>query len=120
MAQYYEVLDDTGLTKAVETAAASETVGYIYTLADTDTEVLPFIDSGLYLVEDQTAGNSAIIQVVNTTTTKTVVKLNGGAAGIAIIEGTNDRVNIYVKAGVLELECQMTAGSVVVVKPLNA
>ena len=94
MAQYHEVLDGTGLTKTIETAAAGETAGYVYNMIDTQIIETSF-GAGLYLIEDVTTGNSAVIQITNTTGTLSMIKLASGAAGINTVAGANDRINVY-------------------------
>ncbi|NQZ55118.1 MAG: hypothetical protein HRS51_01250 [Candidatus Nitrosopelagicus sp.] len=123
MAQYHEVLDGTGLTKTIETAAAGETAGYVYNMIDTQIIETSF-GAGLYLIEDVTTGNSAVIQITNTTGTLSMIKLASGAAGINTVAGANDRINVY-KHGtknLIAIECQMDATPITIVrvKPLAA
>tara|TARA_R110000744_G_scaffold275082_1_gene388052 strand:+ start:10567 stop:10926 length:360 start_codon:yes stop_codon:yes gene_type:complete len=81
-------------------------------MADTDVVSTEFADAGLYVVTDETTGDSGIVAVINTAGTLSAVKLAGPTV-LTIAVDTASSVNAYILAGVLAVQ-NLTGGVITV------
>jgi len=88
-----------------------EVKGDIYeAVADAVVTSTLFNQEGLYLVKDDTNGDSATISIINTAGTLSAIKV-GGSVGVTISVDNATTLNVYVLAGVLAVQ-NLTTGTI--------